>query len=166
MFDKAFGLRVIGVDVLAERVALAVECGADAAIIGAEQADGPAAMREFSTVPGAGWVEGVDCVIETSGAATARECILPSLRRLGKAAIVGVGSDEKVINPSHIHGRAATILGSVVFPLGWSWDLARFLAASGTSFEPAVTHRFSLDEAEEALRTADEGIGGKVLFVP
>lgn len=165
ILGKALGLRVIGVDVLAERVGLALKCGADAAINGAET-DVPAAVREFGKVPGAGWVEGVDCVIETSGAAAAREWIIPSLRRLGKAAIVGVGSDERVINPGHIHGRAVTILGSVVFPLGWSWDLARFLAASGTSFEPAVTHRFALDEAQEALRTADEGIGGKVLLVP
>jgi threonine dehydrogenase-like Zn-dependent dehydrogenase len=34
------------------------------------------------------------------------------------------------------------------------------------SFEPAVTHRLSLDQAEEALRLADEGGCGKVVFVP
>ena len=162
---KAMGLRVIGVDVIAERVKLARHCGADDAL-NAALADPLPAVRAFSRIAGVGWVEGVDCVIETSGSAAARASVIPSLRREGKAAIVGVGSNEKVINPSDIHGRAATLIGSVVFPLGWSWDFARFLATSGLSFELAVTHRFPLGEAELALRTADEGRCGKVLFLP
>jgi threonine dehydrogenase-like Zn-dependent dehydrogenase len=79
---------------------------------------------------------------------------------------VGVGSNEPIINPGDIHGRACKILGSVVFPLGWMWDLARFVATSGMSFEPAVTHRLPLDEAPEGLRLADEGRCGKVVFLP
>jgi threonine dehydrogenase-like Zn-dependent dehydrogenase len=75
-----------------------------------------------------------------------------------------VGSDEPVINPTHIHGRAATLIGSVVFPLDWMWDLSRLCAVSGLRFEPAVTHRFSLAEAPEALAVADEARGGKVVF--
>ena len=165
LVGKAMGLRVIGMDVLSERVALATRCGADEAIDGRE-ADVVAKVRAFGRVPGVDWTEGVDFLIETSGNTAARECVIPSLRREGKAAIVGVGSTDKVINPSDIHGRACTLIGSVVFPLGWSWDLAKFLAASGMSFEPAVTHRLSLDQAEEALRLADEGGCGKVVFVP
>jgi threonine dehydrogenase-like Zn-dependent dehydrogenase len=47
------------------------------------------------------------------------------------------------------------------------WDLARFLALSGCSFEPAVTHRLPLEEAVEGLRLADEGTTcGKVVFLP
>jgi hypothetical protein len=46
------------------------------------------------------------------------------------------------------------------------WDLARFCAVSGLRFEPAVTHRFTLDEAPAALAAADGAAGGKVLFVP
>jgi threonine dehydrogenase-like Zn-dependent dehydrogenase len=165
VLGRALGLRVVGVDVLRERVALATACGAHAAV-DASDADAVAAVRDFSRVPGVTWMDGIDFIIETSGATAAREWIIPSLRREGKAAIVGVGSTERVINPSDIHGRACTILGSVVFPLGWSWDLARFLAASGATFEPAVTHRFALADAPTALRTADEGRCGKVVFMP
>ncbi len=163
LVGKALGLRVIGVDVLGERVELGKACGADAAV-DAGREDVVAAIREFSRIPGVPWVEGVDFAVETSGSAPARECLIPALKREGRAAIVGVGSDEKVINPGHIHGKAVTLLGSVVFPLGWSWDLARFLAASGMSFEPAVTHRLGLADAAEALRLADEGRCGKVVF--
>lgn len=162
---KALGLRVIGVDVVPLRVSLGLTCGADEAV-DASESDPVAAVQEFSEVAGASWVRGVDYVIETSGSAAARRCVLPSLRRKGKAAIIGVGSEEEVINPTDIHGKAATIIGSVVFPLGWMWDLARFVAASNLSFEPAVTHRFPLEEAQEALRIADEGDGGKIVFLP
>lgn len=165
LVGKAMGLRVIGVDILPERVELAMRCGADTALDGSI-GDPVAEVRAFCHVPGAGAVGGIDHVIETSGSTDARSWILPALRRGGKAAIVGVGSTEKVINPSDIHGRAATLIGSVVFPLGWSWDFASFLAVSGLTFEPAVTHRFSLDAAPEALRTADEGRCGKVVFLP
>jgi len=162
---KAMGLRVIGVDVNPERVELGKACGAHESVNAAET-DAIEAIRAFSRVPGIDDANGVDYVIETSGSAQARRCILPCLRREGKAAIVGVGSDEEVINPTHIHGHAATLIGSVVFPLGWSWDFVRFLAASQMTFEPAVTHRFALDDAPLALETADAGRCGKVVFVP
>ncbi len=165
LMAKAMGLRVIGADVIPERVALATQCGADEAINGAEAAV-VESVRAFSRVMGVHYVEGCDYVIEASGSAEARSHILPSLRRGGSAAIVGVGSNEKMINPSDIHGKAATLIGSVVFPLGWSWDLARFLATSGLSFEPIVTHRYGLDDAESALATADAGRCGKVVFLP
>jgi len=155
---KALGLRVAGVDILPDRVRLSKACGADLAV-DASTDDVVEALRTFG-------VNGVHHVIETSGSAAARRCILPSLRRGGKAAIVGVGSSEAVINPSDIHGRAATLIGSVVFPIHWGWDLVELCVRSGLSFEPAVTHRLSLDQAPEALQLADEGRCGKVLFVP
>lgn len=162
---KALGCRVAGVDVLEHRLELAATCGADRTV-NPKECDAVAALQEFSQEGGCGYLPGVDHVIETSGTAPARRQIIPSLRRGGKAAIVGVGSNEEVINPSHIHGRAATLIGSVVFRLGWSWELAQLLLKSGATFEPAVTHRFGLDQAEEALRTADQALGGKVIFLP
>lgn len=162
---KAMGLRVIGSDVSPARLEIARACGADS-VVDARSEDPVDAIRQFSRITGYPWQDGIDYVIETSGSTAARECMLPSIKRGGRIAIVGVGSTEKVINPSDIHGKAATVIGSVVFPLGWSWDFSRFIAASGLSFEPAVTHRFSLDQAEEALRVADEGLGGKVIFAP
>ena len=165
IMGKAMGCRVAGVDVLKHRLELATKCGADATVNAAET-DAAKELHGFSMDVGRRYLPGMDYVIETSGSAPARRQIIPSLRREGKAAIVGVGSNEPVINPSDIHGRACTLIGSVVFPLGWSWDLAKFLSVSRASFEPAVTHRFSLDDAKEALHTADNALGGKVVFLP
>ncbi|MBM3500254.1 MAG: zinc-binding dehydrogenase [Armatimonadetes bacterium] len=164
LVGKALGLRVIGVDVTDERLDLATRCGADVVVPAAE---GGVPARIHQAVGARDGRDGVDYAIETSGSTAARECLIPSLRRGGKAAIVGVGSVERVVNPSDIHGRAVTILGSVVFPLGWMWDLARFCEVSGLSFEPAVTHRLPLEEAVEGLRLADEAKDcGKVVFLP
>ncbi|MGC9318833.1 MAG: zinc-dependent alcohol dehydrogenase [Armatimonadota bacterium] len=162
---SAMGLRVIGMDIVPERLELGLRCGAEEVIDGREEG-AVERIRAFSRTPGIDWVEGVDCLVETSGANAARELMIPSIRREGRIAIVGVGGEEAVINPTAIHGNACTIIGSVVFPLGWSWDFVRFLVASGTSFEPMITHRFGLDDAPEALRTADEGRCGKVIIEP
>jgi threonine dehydrogenase-like Zn-dependent dehydrogenase len=156
---KSLGLRVLGVDVRARRLELAKTCGADDTIDASSRQAG-------DRIAAFGSGGGVDYAIETSGSAPARRLLIPSVRRGGKIAIVGVGSDEEVVNPSQIHGKALVMLGSVVFPMGWMWDMARHIAASGLTFEPAVTHRFALDDCSEALRVADQCEGGKVIFLP
>jgi threonine dehydrogenase-like Zn-dependent dehydrogenase len=164
LVGKALGLRVIGIDVAEARLELATRCGADPVVNAAEES---VPGRIHAAVGARDGRDGADYAIETSGTTAARECLIPSLRREGKAAIVGVGSTERVINPSDIHGRAVTLLGSVVFPLGWMWDLARFAGISGLSFEPAVTHRLPLDDAVEGLQLADGAQAcGKVVFLP
>ncbi len=162
---RALGLQVIGMDPAAHRRELALRCGAQE-VVDPGVGDPTVPLRQFGRIAGTTRGDGVDCVIEASGSTAAREAILPALRREGRAAILGVSSREKVINPTDIHGRAATIIGSVVFPLAWLWDIARLCAVSGLSFAPAVTHTFPLAEAVEALHTADIGEGGKLLFRP
>jgi L-iditol 2-dehydrogenase len=165
LVGRALGLRVIGVDTVPVRVELARRCGAQAAV-NALEVEPVGAVREFSRIAGYAGADGVDFVVETSGSGPGRASVVPSLHREGRAAIVGAGSDERVLNPGDILGRAVTLLGSVVFPLSWMWDLARFCAVSGLRFEPAVTHRFALDEALPALAAADGAAGGKVVFEP
>ena len=158
LVGKALGARVIGVDVIEERIPIAIKCGADAAVDASKENP----VEAISAFSGTG---GADFLVETSGSTGARSNIITSLRRGGKAAIVGVGSQEKVFNPGDFHARRITIMGSVVFPMNWMWDLARFCGAGRLTFEPAVTHRFRIDDAAEALRMADESKCGKVLLV-
>jgi threonine dehydrogenase-like Zn-dependent dehydrogenase len=55
-------------------------------------------------------------------------------------------------------------MGSFVLPLGVAWELTRFLSRHRLSFEPAVTHRFPIEDAPGAYRLADMGRTGKVLL--
>lgn len=165
LVGKALGLRVVGMDIFEDRRAAAANCGLDLIVDGTQE-DVVAQIRAFGKEPEGWWGDGVDSLIETSGATAARELMIPVIRREGKIVIVGVGGQDKVINPSQIHGSACHLIGSVVFKLDWLWELARFMATSGLSFEPAVTHRLSLDQAQEAFRLADEGRCGKIVFLP
>jgi len=158
LVGKSMGARVIGVDVIEERIQIAQQCGADVAINAAKENPIEAVMA-FSQS------RGVDFVVETSGSTGGRSNIISSLRRGGKAAIVGVGSQEKIFNPGDFHAHRITIMGSVVFPLSWMWDLVRYCSEGKLTFEPAVTHRFSINDVVEALRTADESKCGKVMFM-
>ena len=55
-------------------------------------------------------------------------------------------------------------MGSFVLPLYMTWEMVNFLDARRLSFEGAVTHRFSIEQAPEAYKIFDEGKTGKVIF--
>ncbi|MGB9594875.1 MAG: hypothetical protein ACPL7B_01230 [Candidatus Poribacteria bacterium] len=75
-----------------------------------------------------------------------RECYVS-----GKAVFVGVGSNENVINPSQIIGSQLTLMGSFVLSLWMTWEMVNFLDNQKVSFESAITHRFSRDDASEKM---------------
>jgi propanol-preferring alcohol dehydrogenase len=157
LLGHAMGARVIGVDVAEERLVLARSIGA-AHVIHAGQEDPVAALKRLTED------EGIATGIEASGSAGGRRSLVASLRRAGRAVFLGVGSDEAVLNPTEIINRQLTLMGSFVLPLGMAWELVRFLVEHGVSFEPAITHRFPIDQAAEAYRVADGGRSGKVIF--
>lgn len=154
---KALGGKVIGVDIVDERTELAMQSGADA-VVNAQKEDPVKAIRNFSDGKGAA------LAFEASGSAKGREDIVSCLRRGGKAVFVGAGSSEKVINPARIIGSQLTLMGSFVLPIWMTWQMVDFLDAQKLSFEGAVTHRFSIEEAPEAYRVFHEGRTGKVVF--
>jgi len=155
---KAMGGKVIGVDIVDERVNLALKLGADAAV-NSEKEDAIKAIRSMSDG------EGADLAFEASGSAVGRSNAVTCLRRGGKVVFCGAGSNEKVINPGELIGKQLTLMGSFVLSLGLAWDLVKFTARHNLRFEDAVTHRFSIEDAPEAYRLADEGRTGKVVFV-
>jgi len=158
LLAKAWGCRVVGVDIVKERLELALKLGAETAL-DAGQEDIVDALHRITGG------EGVDAAFETSGSTQGRRSLVAALRRGGRAAFVGVGSSEPVINPTDMIGRQLTLMGSFVLPLGMAWELVRFLLSHRLSFEPAVTHRFPIEEASEAYRLFATGKTGKVVFV-
>lgn len=174
LIAKAMGLKVVGIDKSAPRMEQAGVCGADEVL----HADDPELLKKIQRFAPATWagkpphpdftqsVDGVHHAVETSGFASAQAMLIPSLRLYGKAAIVGVGNGDTILNPEDLAWKANTILGSLVFPWAWMWDLAEFMVATGMRFTPAVTHRFTLSQAEEAFAAADQAVAGKVILQP
>jgi len=174
LLAKAMGLRVVGIDKSDARMQQARHCGADQVLA----ADDPDLIDRIRAFAPAVWpaqpphpqftepVAGVHHAIETSGFAAAQATLVPALRIYGKAAIVGVGHGDNVINPETLTPKANALIGSLVFPWVWMWDLAEFLVATGLRFNAAVTHRFTFEEAADAFTAADRAVAGKVILLP
>jgi propanol-preferring alcohol dehydrogenase len=157
LVGKALGTRVVGVDLLEERLDLARRLGADE-VISAGSEDVAKRLKELTSGEGPG------LAFETSGSGAAHQQLLDSLAFGGKAALVGFGARDRTVNLTEIIGRQLTLMGSFVSPIGMFWDLAAFLLRRRIPLESMVTHRFGIEDAPEAFRLADSGRTGKVIF--
>jgi threonine dehydrogenase-like Zn-dependent dehydrogenase len=157
---QAMGARVIGVDPVEERLALARKLGA-AETINPDAVDVAQAVRDLT-----GGI-GTDGALETSGSRAAHQGVIDALRRDGRGVFVGFGSRAASVNLTSIIGKQLTLMGSFVMPIHFYQDLVDFMLAHDLSaaFQRMITHRYPLAEAEEAFRVADEGRSGKVMFV-
>lgn len=158
LIAKAMGATVFGVDISPTRRRLAEELGADA-VFDPSQDDVPSEVRQRTAGDGAG------LAFETSGNGRAQAQLLEVLGYGGKAALVGIGSTEPSINPSALVGKQLSLMGSFVSSIQQHFELVQFIHTHTLPLERMVTHRFGLEDAEEAFRLADRAETGKVMFV-
>ncbi len=156
---KAMGAPlVIGADVSRSRLDFALETGC---IDEAVAADDQALVQVQALTAGEGCEVSIDC----SGSPAGRVLALQGTRRWGRCAMVGEGNQVDFdVSQTIIHPQI-TIYGSWVTSLGHMEELVEKLVAWDLRPERIVSHRFSLDEAAEAYRVADEGQSGKVVIV-
>lgn len=156
---RAMGARVIGVDVVGERLELARRAGAMAVVdAGAEE---PVA-RIRALTDGLG----CDAAIDTSGVSAGQTNALNALRREGKVVVVGIGfGREWSIRPrEQLMVREVSIEGSFVYNLA-DWEpMLRFVRRQGVDLLPLISAIYAPEQAAEAFRRADEGRSGKLLF--
>jgi threonine dehydrogenase-like Zn-dependent dehydrogenase len=154
----AMGARVIAIDIGAERRALASDFGADAVIDPA--ADDPvAAIRELTHG------EGAHLTLDCSGNPDARAAAVRSARTWGTACFVGEGNNVTLdVSPDMLR-RQITIVASWTFNTVGQAECARFVADRGIDVDSLFSHRFKLDQADEAYRLFDTQTTGKGVFV-
>ena len=157
LFARALGGRVIAVDPIAERRALALELGA-AEAINPMQVDPIEAIRDLTHG------EGADCTFETSGSGAGQNGAVECLRLGGRGVFVGIGHNDKTLSPSQIIGRQLTLMGSFVLPIQMYYEMARFILDHKVPLDALVTHRFPLEKAPEAFTLFDSGKTGEVIF--
>lgn len=151
--------RIIGIDILAERRELALRLGLCDSALSA----GPRNLEEIRELTsGAGVERAVDC----SGNSEARATAIRATRKWGKIAMVGEGGSV-TFNPSPdlIHDQK-TIYGSWVTSIWLMEELVERLVRWNLHPEEIITHRFSLDQADEAYRLMASGSCGKVAVCP
>src|SRR5207302_496982 len=147
MLGAHFGAKVIGVDVNADRLALARRLGA-AHTINPGESEPVAMLRELTDG------RGLDVAMECAGSAITLGYALDSMAPFGRLALVGEHSQAS-INPSgHFLGRELTMTGARYYHISDYDDILR-LIAGGLRPERMVTHHFPLPETPHAFSLFD-----------
>ena len=154
MLGAKMGARVIAVETNKERLALAKQFGADA-LVDASKDDAVKALKDLTRG------EGVDLALECSSAAAARQAAVRAVKTWGTACYVGEGGDVSLEVSPDLLRRQVTLIGSWTFSAMGMAECARFISDSGIKLDRIFTHRWKLDQADEAYRVFDAQSSGK-----
>ncbi len=154
----AMGARVIAPDVSPERLALAQSFGA-AETINPATDDPIAAIKDLTHG------EGTDLALDCCGIPDARAAAVRSTRTWGSVCFVGEGNDVTLdVSPDMIR-KQLTVMASWTFSTVGQAECAQFIVDRKVDVDRLFTHRFTLDQAEEAYRLFDTQTTGKGVFL-
>jgi len=154
------GARVIALDTSADRLARARDFGAAEIINPAETPDVVAAIRDLTHGRGA------HASLDASSSPQARAQAVRCVRSWGKACFVGEGDTVTLDVSNDMLRRQVTILGSWTFSTVGQAECARYIADRGVAVDRLFTHRWPLEQAEEAYRLFDGQSSGKGVILP
>ena len=158
LLGAAMGARVLAVETSAERLALARQFGADAAIDSSRE-DSVQALKELTR--GAG----VDLAIDCTGVAAARLAAVRSAKTWGTVCFVGEGGEVTLDVSRDMLRKQLTLIGSWTFSAMGQAECARYIADNGIRLERIFSHRWKLEQADEAYRSFDTQTTGKGVFL-
>lgn len=157
LIAKAFGARVVAVDLLDERLDLGGRLGADV-LVNSGREDAVDAIR--SVTQG----RGVEVAIDCTGAPAAQNAALDAAAKRGSVAFVGE-SRATEINPSdQIIRKLLTVTGGWYFPRGEWAEISRLVVEKNLPVEDLVTHRFRIEDADTAFGMFDRRETEKAVF--
>jgi threonine dehydrogenase-like Zn-dependent dehydrogenase len=157
MLGRAMGARVIAIDVVPERLALARELGAEETI-NARDTDAVKAIHDLTQG------ERAETTMDCSGSAEGRLGALQSAGTWGRVAFVGEGGQVTIDVSKHMLRRQLTVHASWTFSNTGQEECARFVADRKIPLKKLLTHRFRLEQADEAYRLFDTQTTGKGVF--
>jgi threonine 3-dehydrogenase len=151
---------IYATDISPYRLDLARRVGADLALNAREDVIG----QVLAATDG----EGVDILLETSGAPSAIEQGFTLLKVGGEAALLGVTPGPFMFDWNHhLVFKAARVYGISGRRLWETWYQSRALIRSGAvDLTPVVTHRFALEAFDKAFAVMASGESGKVVLFP
>jgi len=158
MLGRAMGARVIAVDVSPERLALARDFGAEH-VIDPRQTDPVRAIHDLTGG------EGAETTMDCSGNPEARAQAVRSAGTWGRVAFVGEGNNVTLDVSRDMLRRQLTVHASWTFSNTGQEECARFVADRKVPLGRIFTHRWRLDQAEEAYQLFDRQTTGKGVFL-
>jgi threonine dehydrogenase-like Zn-dependent dehydrogenase len=150
------GARVIAVETNKDRQALAKQFGADMAI---DAKDAELVLKELTRG------EGVDLALDCTGIAQARLAAVRSAKTWGTVCFVGEGGEVTLDVSRDMLRKQLTLIGSWTFSAMGQAECARFVADNKIALEKIFSHRWKLDQVEEAYRVFDTQATGKAVLV-
>jgi threonine dehydrogenase-like Zn-dependent dehydrogenase len=158
LLGTAMGARVIAVETGAERLKLAEEFGADETI-DASTEDVSKKIAELTKGQGA------DLALDCTGVAAARRAAVRCVKTWGTACYVGEGGDVTLDVSPDLLRRQVTLIGSWTFSAMGMLECARFIADHKIDLERIFSHRWRLEQVDEAYRSFDTQTTGKGVFL-
>jgi threonine dehydrogenase-like Zn-dependent dehydrogenase len=155
---KAMGARVIALDISPERLARAKEFGADE-VVNSRSNDPVAAIKDLTHGRGA------DCTLDTSSAPEGRIAAIRSAKVWGTMCFVGERNNVTIDVSPDILRKQLTMIGSWTFSVIGQAECARFIVERNIAVDQLFTHRWKLEQAEEAYRLFDQQTTGKGVFL-
>jgi threonine dehydrogenase-like Zn-dependent dehydrogenase len=154
------GARVIALDTSEERLARAKEFGAAELINPKTTENVVQAIRDLTHGLGA------HLSIDASSSPLARAQAVRCVQTWGKACFVGEGDTVTLDVSPDLLRRQVTLIGSWTFSTVGQANCARYIADRGIDVDRLFTHRWTLDQTEEAYRLFDAQTSGKGVIHP
>ena len=116
------------------------------------------------TMTDLGMEEGFDVGMEMSGNASAFRDMLRTMHHGGKIALLGIPPDEMAIDWNQVIFKGLVIKGVYGREMFETWYKMSSMLQSGLNVEPIITHRFPLEDYEEAFQLMESGQSGKIIL--
>lgn len=145
---KAMGSFVVAIDVKEKKLEYASSFGADVVLLWEE-----GIAKKIRRLTGGG----VDVAVEAIGNPSVMRASFSSLRTGGKLIIMGYSEKDLVLSAGRVMFREMEILGSLGCPPYLYPRLLEMVKRGSIRVKELVTHRFPLDEINDALSLLREG---------
>jgi len=157
MAKLAGAANIIATDKLPHRVEAAKALGADHAFLAGDNS-------EVDEIRAATKGRGVDVAFEAAGVQETVDVSVAAVLNGGKVMLVGIPDDERIsFSASATRRKGLTI--KLVRRMKYTYPRAIELVSKGlVDVRSIVTHRFSLEQAEEAFRVAERREGLKIII--
>jgi threonine 3-dehydrogenase len=116
------------------------------------------------TMTDLGMEEGFDVGMEMSGNASAFRDMLRTMHHGGKIALLGIPPDEMAIDWNQVIFKGLVLKGVYGREMFETWYKMSSMLQSGLNVERIITHRFPLEDYEEAFQLMESGQSGKIIL--
>jgi len=111
-----------------------------------------------------GMEEGFDVGMEMSGNPAAFRDMLDTMHHGGKIAMLGIPPTETTIDWNQVIFKGLVIKGIYGREMFETWYKMSSMLQSGLSIDAIITHRFALEDYQEAFELMASGQSGKIIL--